>query len=246
MEQTLYTISAREKIRELKLPPKTARVLAGVRWGNYAEPFTPAYWKASLWLSEKPEKKRDQPSNKEELIKEVVFCLLGGFGIKAEASYAFQSKLLATGLLLNGKLTEKKIVHLLKQRAAWGGRNYSFRFPNTKGRYIHSAIHYILKNHAPSQPKELRDWLLQIPGIGHKTAGWIVRNHLNSDEVAIIDIHLHRAGRLMELFDDRPLNKKTYHYFENRFIRFASALNVKASALDMLIWDSMRQYSGQH
>ena len=43
-------------------------------------------------------------------------------------------------------------------------------------------------------PVALRDWLLAIPGIGPKTASWIVRNRTGSSAVAIIDVHILRAG----------------------------------------------------
>ena len=46
----------------------------------------------------------------------------------------------------------------------------------------------------PQEPLSLREFLLQLHGIGYKTASWIVRNFTGSDDVAIVDIHLRRAG----------------------------------------------------
>ncbi|MDZ3993341.1 hypothetical protein PspTeo4_24872 [Pseudomonas sp. Teo4] len=42
--------------------------------------------------------------------------------------------------------------------------------------------------------RALRDWLLELPGIGYKTASWVARNWLDADDVAILDIHILRAG----------------------------------------------------
>jgi endonuclease III len=46
----------------------------------------------------------------------------------------------------------------------------------------------------------MRQLLLSIEGIGPKTASWIVRNVMGSDDVAIIDIHILRACTGMGVF----------------------------------------------
>lgn len=88
---------------------------------------------------------------------------------------------------------------------------------------------------------ELRDWLLTINGIGPKTASWIARNHLNSENVAIIDIHILRAGRLMGIFPDDLDVNKDYFKLERIFIKFCGVLNVQPSKMDALMWCFMKE-----
>jgi N-glycosylase/DNA lyase len=66
-------------------------------------------------------------------------------------------------------------------------------------------------------PRLLRDRLLDLPGIGPKTASWIVRNHLDSDDVAIIDVHLHRACVMMNVFEAKSDPAKEYFSLEALF-----------------------------
>ena len=81
---------------------------------------------------------------------------------------------------------------------------------------------------------------MQLPGIGPKTASWAVRNWLESDEVAILDIHVIRAGILMKIFSPNHRPERNYLAMERRFLDLAMALNAKAGNLDALIWQQMR------
>ena len=81
---------------------------------------------------------------------------------------------------------------------------------------------------------------MTLPGVGPKTASWIVRNWLGSDQVAILDIHVVRAGLLMNLFSPEDDVSKDYPCMEAKFISFSQALGVPTSDLDALIWWMMR------
>ncbi len=97
------------------------------------------------------------------------------------------------------------------------------------------------QNQPPTEDDlEFRRWLLQLGGIGPKTASWITRNWLRSDRVAIIDIHIQRAGLLMGLYNLKQSPAKEYFDMEDRFLAFANCLGVKASILDALIWRRMK------
>lgn len=89
---------------------------------------------------------------------------------------------------------------------------------------------------ATEEPKRFRDDLMRIPGIGPKTASWITRNWLGSDDVAILDIHIIRAGLLIGLFDRGQTVPRDYSAMEERFLSFARALNVRPSLLDAVMW----------
>jgi len=87
---------------------------------------------------------------------------------------------------------------------------------------------------------ELRDELLNLEGVGPKTASWIVRNLRGSDEVAILDIHVLRACSAMAVFPEEVSLPKDYEALERRFLNFATAIEVRASILDAVMWTEMR------
>ena len=82
---------------------------------------------------------------------------------------------------------------------------------------------------------------MRLPGIGPKTASWIARNWLNSNEVAILDICVIRAGQLMNLFTTSERVEAHYFEMEQRFLDLAGAMRVSPSDLDALIWSETRR-----
>jgi thermostable 8-oxoguanine DNA glycosylase len=195
-----------------------------------------------LWLQLDGIEKRNFRRAKQDTRHETAFCLLGGYGIKAEVAYAFYARLADVGFLApKAQPTEAQIRKLLSSPIKIHGRSQRYRFPNIKAYYLAEALRALDEMAPPSCDLAFRDALLSIPGVGLKTAGWIVRNCRRSDNVAIIDIHVHRAGCIMRLFDSRRLCMATYRYFESQFLNFARALGVRASSLDILIWEKMRE-----
>ena len=87
--------------------------------------------------------------------------------------------------------------------------------------------------------RELRQWLVQLPGIGFKTASWVVRNWLDADDVAILDIHILRAGALASFFDESLTVERNYLELEEQFLLFAQAIGVRPSELDSVMWFEM-------
>ena len=81
---------------------------------------------------------------------------------------------------------------------------------------------------------------MELPGIGPKTTSWITRDWLDSDEVAIIDVHIHRAGLIAGIFNAKQNIHKHYFDMENIFLDFSESLGVRASVLDNLIWRFMK------
>ncbi|MCU1273502.1 MAG: Integrase, partial [Bryobacterales bacterium] len=83
-----------------------------------------------------------------------------------------------------------------------------------------------------------------FPGIGLKTSSWVVRNHRASDAIAVIDVHILRAGRHIGLFPQNLNAQRHYRELEGLFLKFAVAIDVPAGQLDALMWDYMRRLSG--
>jgi len=176
------------------------------------------------------------------LEEEVVACLLGGYGVPAEVALAAFDRLRTRGLLSNRPSSSDVISQSLQEPLTISGRSVKYRFWSQKARYIASALQILHERPAPRDSADnLRQYLLRIPGVGFKIASWIVRNWLGSDEVAILDIHIVRAGRLMNLYSAKDHVTRNYLDMERRFLTLARAMNTHAADLDALIWFEMRR-----
>jgi thermostable 8-oxoguanine DNA glycosylase len=232
-----------EDIRFIDLPAQDEEVLPGVRWGDAGLLLTPA------WIAKHAHMRRMlgefeglfEPRRR-PLVEDVVFCLLGGFGIKAELATAAYHALRLAGLFTS-HLTASGILAELKRPLDVDGRQVRYRFPNGRARYIDGAMRYLERTEPPSQAIALRNYLLGIPGVGQKTASYIVRNHLGADDVAILDIHVVRAGQIACMFPESVRLPRDYGKLEDIFLAFARAADVSAACLDLTIWTIMRGLS---
>lgn len=216
-----------------------AEVIPGVTWGRPEWVPSAAFWAAMAEIADDSE---DFVCTEATLKEQVGFCLLGGFGITAEMNHAIFDRLHAEGMFRARSVpTAAEIERLLRVPVSVEGRPRRYRFPNQRSSRLAAALR-LIEERPPStdDPRRFRDELKNIPGIGPKTASWITRNWLGSDEVAILDIHIIRAGILIGLFDRRQTVPKDYGAMEARFLAFAAALNVRPSLLDAVMWREMR------
>lgn len=229
------------ELRELTMPPAHEEVLPGICWGAFDELMTPAYWCGQAWQHTESGAFRDFRLGR-SLEEEVAACLLGGWGMPAELALAAYSRVRERNLLCAGT-TAQELEDVLSEPFFFQGRERKYRFIRQKARYLSGCLK-LLENFIP--PKEdivFRDRLSDLPGIGLKTASWIVRNLRPQSEVAILDIHILRVGQRLGLFPKNWLPETHYRQLEARFIMFARAINVSAATLDGLMWDHMRRLS---
>ncbi len=223
---------------QVELPNADTEVMEGVRWGSIDTFPTPAYWAYQVVarrLVGKPASYRLGRT----LAEEVAACLLGGHGIPATVGLAAYDRMRERGVLSGDPVSEKDLETLLKEPLEVGGKSIRYRFAAQKARYLAGALP--LAHSAPkfNAGRQLRDWLLALPGIGYKTASWIARNWLDADDVAILDIHIMRVGQVIGLFPKKLTVERNYAELEERFLRFSASLDVRASELDAVIWWEM-------
>jgi thermostable 8-oxoguanine DNA glycosylase len=242
MSQTLrYWIEDEEVIRYL--PDAETEVIPGVRWGEPWALFTPAYWLSQFWMHDLDKVEHSPYKARGSLAEEVVFCLLGGFGISAEMSIAAFEACYDAQLIQNLETKPEVWTAVLNRPLHVNGKLQRYRYPNQKSRFLAAAMAALIAKPIENlQGVALRDALLEVDGIGHKIAGWVARNYSDADDVAILDIHLIRAGILCGIFTLNDRVEKDYLSMEARFIEFCSALDVRPAVLDCLIWDQMRGY----
>jgi N-glycosylase/DNA lyase len=230
-----------DEFEELVVPGPAVEVLPGVVWDRVDALFTPAFWRGRAWIHEHDEMFRRFRLGS-TLAEEVAACLLGGHGMPAEVGLAAFARLRETGILRTAP-ADHEIERLLRAPLNVRGRMVRYRFPRQKAAYLAAALAFVhAETPLPTEHRAFRDAFLGLPGIGPKTASWITRNWLASDEVAIIDIHILRACQVAGVFPGTANLVRDYFSLERTFLAFARALGVRPSFLDALMWDHMRSF----
>lgn len=246
----LYVCPKAEDLLRLQVDDGTTLEFS---WGPYW-----VFGTASYWISQYRSRFGQTPIGGQalggSLLEETAACILGGYGIPAEVGLAAFRRLQKARVLRNGvAVSAQRFRRLLEspfELASSGrgqlekepSRSVRYRFARQRADRLANATRYFVNcGPAPSgDPLELRRWLLGIPGVGLKTASWIVRNQTGTDEVAIVDVHLQRAGVAAGFFSPSWEVSRDYTLFEKAFLGFARLGGVPASGLDALIWDEQR------
>lgn len=226
-------------VHSLALPAPEDHVLPGIPWGDFDEILTPAYWRGQVWQHQYIGTYGHFRLGR-TLVEEVAACLLGGFGMKAELGLAAFARLRDFGLL-NEPAAPSVFEEALGEPFVIHGQPRRYRFQRQKAQYLAACLEQLVDFAEPNDDIALRDRLTRLPGIGPKTASWIVRNYRASNAVAIIDVHILRAGRYINLFDPDLEPLENYRELEQRFLCFADAISAQAAILDSLMWDYMRR-----
>lgn len=239
----LGTVCIGSETFKIELPSANNEVIPGVCWGAIEAFPTPAYWayqvRARRIIGERINYRLGT-----SLKEEVAACLLGGHGIPANIGLSAFHHIKKQGAFSGPLPTEAQLLNWLKMPIEVDGRLVKYRFARQKSHYIFTALQKIFNEHPPaSSGKELRNWLLDIPGVGYKTASWIARNWLEADDVAILDIHIFRAGLLGKFFSENLSIERHYIKLEEQFLKLSAGLGVRASELDALIWLEMMSSS---
>lgn len=201
--------------------------------------MTPAYWAAQSWMWSLDEPEHFRLGR--TLAEEMLACILGGYGIPAEVGLAAYDRL-RPELNRPAVLADaERVYKLLVEPLAVGDRRVRYRFARQKAGYVAAVCRELPQIDDALPDRMLRDRLMRLRGIGPKTASWVVRNWRASDEVAILDIHILRAGHQLGIFKPDWRVERHYDLLENAYLEFARALDVKASILDSVMWMTMRQ-----
>lgn len=229
-----------EQIECIELPAPESMLLDDVRWGDVGSPRSAAFWYVQLWFDRREGQFAPRPLGR-TLVEEVAACLLGGYGMPAELGWAAFLAVRDDGLL-EREASESEIHEVLSKPLAVGDAFRRYRFIGQKSRYLAASLAQIRAHDPPTDPLELRDYLMTLPGVGPKTASWIVRNRYACDEVAILDVHVVNLCKILGVFPANADPQREYRELEKRFVALARAMKVAASHLDNLIWHNMKIY----
>ncbi len=154
--------------------------------------------------------------NHEELLNELIFCILTP---QSKAKVCHQALL----NFKNSNYNSDDILNCLK----------GVRFKYKKSNYIKNKIQSF------NSVFDLREWLVNnITGLGYKEASHFLRNIGFGENLAILDRHilknLYRIGIIENI--SSSLSKKRYLDIENRMREFAKDINIPLEHLDFVLW----------
>ncbi len=173
--------------------------------------------------------------NDNDVFAELCFCLLTPQS-SAKTCWAAVSRLKERSLLLKGEANEIQ------------PQLNDVRFGDSKARYIVEARDLFtkdgrlyLKSHLSSFTNrfELREWMVEnVKGLGYKEASHFLRNVGLGEEFAILDRHILRNLKRLEVISEVPVSitKKRYLEIEEKLRRFSHEIGIPLADLDLLFW----------
>jgi N-glycosylase/DNA lyase len=184
---------------------------------------------------------------------ELLFCLLGGHGVTFELARSTAAVLKSVNIFgrewsparLEAAIrTELETAQFNPPRQDGSLRRY--RYPRRKARVIAQAAEWVNERRplyerlgALDDEAARRNLLCECPGIGLKTASWLLRNVGLGQALAVIDIHVLRAlaaaGRIKEARLPRD-----YYAVEQRFLAWCDELHAPPAAFDLMLWEWQR------
>jgi N-glycosylase/DNA lyase len=184
---------------------------------------------------------------------ELVFCLLGGHGVTYELALSATDVVMSlspfeavwSGSELTAALARELSTPQFDPRCK-DGTFRRYRYPNRKAQLLGEARDWVLMTggleeglRAIECEYERREWLCGCPGMGPKSASWLLRNTGYANRLAILDVHILRAmdqaGRLPDM-----LLPRDYAPVESRFVEWCDELGAPVDGLDLFLWEWQR------
>ncbi len=163
-----------------------------------------------------------------EIFKELCFCIMTA---NCGAAKCIEVNDRIDKGFLN--LTEEELVNKFKE--------YGYRFPNIRAKYIVEARNYIfeLESIINSNVDEikLREWVVKnIKGLGYKEASHFLRN-IGYKNLAIIDFHIVDLLVKYNLIEKpKSMTKRKYLEIENVLKQIGRELDLNLAKLDLYLW----------
>lgn len=192
----------------------------------------------------------------ENLEGEVLFCLLGGHGVPYELAASAAEVVLRLDPFKPCWSESTLLGELIGalERPQFGpprsdGQLRRYRFPVRKAVSIVAARRWLMLQGSQNSlrrrlvhrtPHERRELLCQCPGIGPKTASWILRNVGLGERLAIVDIHVLRALQAAGRVSLDAKLPRDYGAAERAFLQWCRELGAEPAAFDLFVWEWQR------
>lgn len=190
------------------------------------------------------------------IIDEFFFVLLGGYGISYEQNISGLRVLKSKGFI-DGNLyrTRREAENTaLKLRIELNTPQFEpitkngglrrYRFIETKPTIISTAGLWLWQECQWQLPDKInsfcgpdaRIWLCDCPGLGMKSASWLLRNTGFNDDCAVFDIHIMRFLSRIGLCVPEQLTVKSYIQLEDTLRTICQKIGASLGAMDYLLW----------
>ena len=173
--------------------------------------------------------------DEESIFAELVFCILTPQS-KAKSAWAAVKRLLDKGLLLTG--TEDQVLRELTD----------VRFKYKKAGYVIKARNMFIIDGKISIKSRIsrfsdvydaREWLVRnVKGIGYKEASHFLRNVGPGADLAILDRHILKNLRSLQVIEEVPasLSRRRYLEIEEGMKELSKETKIPMSHLDLVLW----------
>jgi N-glycosylase/DNA lyase len=191
--------------------------------------------------------------NARQVRAELLFCLVGGFGITYEHCRSVSARLNDLRIFdsdARDEVLEEQLVRELSQEQfeprRLDGQLRRYRFPYRKANLIVRARNWLLDQGdlgaalvELESDHDRREFLCCCPGVGPKTASWLLRNLGMGANLAILDIHVIRALKAAGRVDEAHF-PKDYKIVEGAFLAWCRELDALPAAFDLFLWEWQR------
>ena len=179
--------------------------------------------------------KKAWEGTEKNIFAEMAFCILTPQS-KAKNAWQAITNLVKNGLLYEGKSEE--IVEYLN----------IVRFKNNKSRYL-VELRELMTIDGKLQPKKIlsklgntfekRKWILKnVKGMGLKEANHVLRNLGFGENIAILDRHILRNLKTLNVINEIPktITEKKYYEIEEKMQEYSEFSKIKMDELDLVLW----------
>ena len=175
--------------------------------------------------------KKAWKGTEKEVFAEMAFCILTPQS-KAKNAWLAITNLVENGLLYNGKAEE--MVEFLN----------IVRFKNNKSRYL-VELRKLMTRNGELQPKKIlseigdtfekRKWILKnVKGMGLKEANHVLRNLGFGENIAILDRHILRNLKALNVIEEIPksITEKKYYEIEEKMRNYSKFCKIDMDELE--------------
>lgn len=179
--------------------------------------------------------------NEKDFFAEIAFCILTPQS-KAKNAWKIIEILKENGLLYSG--TSEELVDYLNL----------VRFKNTKAKRLVDLRNLLTIDKRLASKEiifhtknviEIREWLVKnVKGFGYKEASHVLRNLGFGENIAILDRHILRTLKKLDIIDEIPktLSPSNYKKIENKMREYSKYVGISMDRLDLIFWYKQLNY----
>jgi len=193
------------------------------------------------------------PADEAAVQRELLFCLLGGHSVSYELALSATERCAELDVFapqwapddLKARLADELGQPQFLPRKL-DGTLRRYRYPRRKAMLVAAASQWLALCGPLTQAlssldceRERRELLCACPGIGPKTASWLLRNLGFAQNLAVLDVHVLRAMASAGLVDQVNLSRD-YEMVEETFLAWCEDLAAPPAAFDLFLWEFQR------